>query len=144
MDYPVLHHGNSVGNCSISDLGLYWELECVCSVCSDQVERIYSGMKRIGVLERQGDRLYCRRRVSKSSCPELPPKSGRLTLSPQPDREPWKGTLLGQPMEGYRENEMLLFPYAPDQPCPCEMLICFFEIRDGFWRLPANPEWISS
>ena len=139
--YPVMYEGGEVGNCSLEEQGLYWLLECRCQVLSDRIERFYSGTKRLGVLEREGDCLYCRRRLSKSSTPELPPKSGVFTLTPVKTYDPWSGYLLGMELSGFQDGDMLLFPYDSSKPCPCEPLICFFEIRDGFWRLPKNEEW---
>ena len=142
MDYPIIHEGRTVGNCSISEQGLYWIVEAGCEVLSDRVERLYCGERRLGVLEREGERLTCRRRISKSSAPELPPKNGILTLRPKPVRTPWQGELLGRALSGFLEGKELLFPYDREQPCPCEPLICFFSVKDGFWRLPLREEWL--
>jgi len=142
LEYPVVHEGREVGCCTLSEQGLYWVLECSCEVLSDRIERLYSGTKRLGVLEREGDRLFCRRRISKSSTPELPPGTGVFTLVPVEPNQPWHGYILGMELSGYREGDVLLFPYREDQPCPCEPLICFFEVRDGFWRLPMKEEWL--
>ena len=144
MEYPIVYREEIVGNCVLTDQGLYWELTCSCRILSDRVERLYSGETRLGVLERDGDRLRCRRRVSKASTPELPPRSGVFTLTPVREPEPWQGELLGYELSGFREGNTLLFPYAADRPCPCEPLICFFEIADGFWRLPLQPQWEQS
>jgi len=144
MEYPVIHNGKEIGSCQLSEQGLYWSLECDCLLFSDNVERIYSGTRRIGVLEREGNRLRCRRRLSKASTPELPPVSGMFTLAPVEPYRPWQGSILGKELSGFRDGDMLLFPYHPDEPCPCEALICFFEVRDNFWRLPVNEEWLQT
>jgi len=143
MEYPIIHQGQTVGCCTLSEQGLYWMLDCTCQILSDRVERLYCGTRRLGVLEREGDRLCCKRRLSKASTPELPPAGGFLTLEPTEAREPWSGTLLGQRVSCYREGNTLLFPYTAEEPCPCEPLICFFEVRDGFWRLPMQDEWLN-
>ena len=143
MEYPVVHEGRTVGCCTIAEQGLYWQISCSCDLLSDRIERLYCGTKRLGVLEREGDRLCCKKRISKSSTPELPPQSGVLTLTPMESYAPWSGLLLGQPVSCLRDGQMLLFPYREDEPCPCEPLICFFEVRDGYWRLPMNEEWIN-
>ena len=139
MEYPVVHQGETVGNCIITEQGLYWYVDCTCRVLSDRIERLYCGTKRLGVLEREGENLTCRRRLSKASTPELPPKSGILTLTPEEPRTVWQGTLLGQELTGFQEGDHLLFPYDETKPCPCEPLICFFEVKDGFWRIPCAP-----
>ena len=138
MDYPVIHQGRTVGTCSVRENGLYWELECTCELLSDKVERLYSGENRLGVLEREGERLACRRRLSKASVPQLPPPSGSFSLKPVPARQPWQGTVMGQELSAIREGDTLLFPYDETKPCPCEPLICFFQIADGFWKLTMN------
>lgn len=138
MEFPVVHLGQTIGRCRVTDQGLYWSIDCECEILSDGVERLYCGDQRLGVLERSGSVLTCRRRVSKSSMPLL---SQAFSLAPQENRT---GFLLGKPVECQMEGEMLLFPYAADEPCPCEQLICFFEIKDGFWRLPVNEQWFSS
>lgn len=143
MEYPVVYEGCPVGSCTVVEDGLYWIVDCTCELCSGQVERLYSGSRRIDVLEQKGNRLVCRKRVSKASAPELLPASGVFSLSPERTYAPWEGSLLGQPAKGFRDRDLLLFPYSQDQPCPCEPLICFFEIRDGFWRLPAKDEWLT-
>lgn len=143
MDYPVMHEERLVGSCRIERQGLYWLVDCTCEILSDRVERLYCGQRRLGVLEREEDRLVCRRRISVSSAPELPPKTGVLTLSPVQEKERWEGKVLGKMLSGFREGNMLLFPYDAEQPCPCEPLLCFFEIRGGFWRLPIRDEWIN-
>ncbi len=136
MEFPVVHLGQTIGKCKVTDQGLYWNIECECEILSDRVERLYCGDQRLGVLEKNGSVLTCRRRMSKASVPSL---SQVFSLSPQ---ENWKGTLLGKPIECRRAGDMLLFPYAAHEPCPCEPLICFFEIRDGFWRLPMHDQWL--
>ena len=138
MEFPVVHLGQTIGKCTVTDQGLYWLIECQCEILSDRVERLYYGDARLGVLEKQGKILTCRRRLSKASAPSF---SGRFSLSPD---EYWEGTLLGQQVKCRREGDTLLFPYETDQPCPCEPLICFFEIKDGFWRLPVRKEWLLS
>ena len=142
MEYPVIHNGQEIGCCQLTEQGLYWNLECSCAVVSDRVERIYCGTRRMGVLEREGERLHCRRRLSRASTPELPPSSGVFTLVPVESYSPWSGRILGKEISGFRDGNTLLFPYDPDQPCPCEPLICFFEIKDNFWRLPIHEEWL--
>lgn len=141
MDYPVIFEGRAVGNCTITEQGLYWSIDCSCQVLSDRIERLYCGQTRLGVLEREGNRLTCHRRLSKASVPDLPPQSGVLTLAPTSFYTPWQGKLLDYELSCFREGDTLLFPYDPLEPCPCEPLICFFEIRDGFWRLKLQPEW---
>lgn len=135
MEFPVVLDGVKVGNCVLEDQGLYWEINCRCRVLSDRVERLYCGGRRLGVLLPEGDRLVLRRRMSKISVPELPPQSGVLSLAPAEGPVPWKGTVLGYELEGFRLGNTILFPYDEAKPCPCEALFCFFEIRDGFWRL---------
>ena len=138
MEFPVVHLGQTIGKCTVTDQGLYWYIECECEILSDGIERLYCGDRRLGVLERNGSVLTCNRRISKASAPSL---SQVFSLSPQENRQ---GTLLGKSVECRREGDMLLFPYAADQPCPCEPLICFFEVKNGFWRLPMKDEWFSS
>jgi len=140
MEYPIVLEGRTVGNCRVEEQGLYWSLEAVCLLLSDRVERLYSGGRRLGVLEREDDHLILRRRVSRASYPELPPVSGVFSLRPTEQAALWSGTILDQPLTGFRQGAYLLFPYDGDQPCPCEPLFCFFEIKDGFWRLPLDPE----
>ena len=140
MEFPVVHLGQTIGRCTVTEQGLYWVVECECEILSDRVERLYCGCDRVGVLERDGRILTCRRRISKASMPELP-QAGIFSLSPYQN---WQGQLLGQPIQCLRQGDTLLFPYMENEPCPCEPLICFFEIKDGFWRLPARPEWVSS
>ena len=142
MKYPVIYDGQEIGSCQLTEEGLYWSLECTCTVISDKVERIYCGTRRMGVLEREGDRLRCRRRLSRASTPELPPMSGVFTLVPVEPYRPWRGQILGKEISGFRDENFLLFPYDPGQPCPCEPLICFFAIKDNFWRLPIQEEWL--
>lgn len=144
MEYPVVYDGCEVGTCTVQEQGLYWLLDCRCKFRSDRVERLYSGTTRLAVLEQQGDRMVCSRRLSKRSFPELPPRSGMFSLRPAEEHTPWEGYLLGRPCSGYRKGDMLLFPYAADQPCPCEPLICFFSVRDGFWQLDAREEWVKN
>ena len=142
MKYPVVFDGHEVGNCSVQEQGLYWVLDCQCSFCSDHVERLYSGTTRLAVLDQSGDQLVCRRRLSKRSYPEIPPENGRFSLRPVERYVPWEGELLGKKYRGFRREDVLLFPYHADQPCPCEPLICFFSVKDGFWQLPLKEEWI--
>ena len=139
MEFPVVLENQTVGNCSLEDQGLYWSLQCSCAVQSELVERLYCGTKRLGVLEREGDRLVLRRRVSKSSAPELPPVSGVFSLRPMEVPQPWEGEILGHAINGFLVGGDVLVPYEADQPCPCPALFCFFEIRDGFWRIPKSP-----
>jgi len=141
MDYPVYLNENNVGTCTLEKMGLYWKLQCSCMVISDRVERLYCGERRLGVLDKEGDRLTLRRMISVSSCPELPPKSGRLTLYPEKEQimEPWEGEILGYVLKGYKDADTVLIPYSDSEPCPCEPLMCYFEIKDGYWRIPVSP-----
>ena len=136
MEFPVMLDGETVGSCLLEEQGLYWRLDCSCQVVSDRVERLYCGMTRLGVLVLERNRLVLRRRLSRAAFPQLPPKSSCFFLKPQEEPVPWQGVVLGWELSGFRLGNELLFPYAPDQPCPCEPLFCLFEIRDGFWRLP--------
>lgn len=138
MEFPVLSHGRAVGSCTVQEQGLYWQVDCSCRVLSDRIERLYCESRRIGVLELEDGRLTCRRRLSKSSMPELPPKSGCFSLQPFTH---WQGEVAGCHVSAFRCGDILLFPYDPDKPCPCEPLICFFTIRDGFWQLPMAGTW---
>ena len=138
MEFPVIHLGQTIGRCTVTEEGLYWRIQCECEILTDDVERLYCGGRRLGVLERRGRRLFCSRRVSKSSMPRF--EEG-FSLSPNQN---WQGHLLGQWVQCQREGETLLFPYREAEPCPCEPLICFFEIRDGFWRLPIREQWLTS
>ncbi len=140
MEYPVIHMGQTVGHCTVTDQGLYWLVECCCEILSDRVERLYCGADRLAVLEQDGNTLTCRRMVSKKSVPALE-QINQFSLSPY---DVWNGRLLEQPIQCMRQEDVLLFPYRPEEPCPCEPLICFFEIKDGFWRLRLQPEWIGS
>ena len=138
MEYPVVLGDREVGSCAMEDLGLYWSLTCSCEVLSDLVERLYCGTRRLGVLERKGDRLVLHRRISKTSCPELPPANGVFSLQPMELPQSWKGEIRGCHLRGVRVGDLLLFPYSAEQPCPCEPLFCLFEISDGFWRIPIK------
>ena len=140
MNVPIVLNGETIGNCCLEERGLYWSVDASCVLSSDRVERLYCGSRRLGVLEREGDCLTLRRQVSKSSYPELPPASGVLTLHPMNPAVPWSGMVYGHALSGFRIGDTLLFPYEKDAPCPCEPLFCFFEIRDGFWRLPLLEE----
>lgn len=139
MEYPVIHEGKTVGTCKLEEQGLYWGVQCSCEVFSRQIERLYCGTKSVGVLLWENGRLTLRRRLARSAWPELPPTSGILTTAPAETPELWSGTVLGHDLSGYRKGDHLLFPYDPSAPCPCEPLLCFFEIRDGFWQLPLEP-----
>lgn len=132
MEFPIVHLGQTVGRCTLKDEGLYWQMHCECQILSDRVERLYLGQQRMGVLERNGNRLTCSKRISKASVPELS-KAGAFSLSPY---DVWNGRLLDVPVRCLKQNDKLLFPYREEEPCPCEQLICFFEIKDGFWQLP--------
>ena len=143
MEIPVVLDGKPVGSCILTEQGLYWQINCSCERLSDRVERLYCGQTRLGVLIREGDRLTLRRRLSKASTPQLPPKSGVLTLRPVEEPAPWSGEVLGYPLEGIRSGDTLLIPYEDTKPCHCEPLFCFFEIRDGFWRLPLK-QWTAN
>ena len=138
MEFPIVLDGKPVGCCTVEEQGLYWYLQAECQVLSDRVERLYCGQTRLGVLEREGDRLCLRRRLSRKAVPELPPRNGVLTLKPVQQPELWEGEVLGHKLKGLCVGKELLFPYDPNGPCPCEPLFCFFEIRDGFWRLPLH------
>ncbi len=140
MEFPVVHLGQTIGSCTVTDDGLYWLIECCCEILSDGVERLYCGGNRIGVLEQNGRIVTCRKRISKTSLPEFP-GMGLFSLSPY---EIWEGRLLNQPVQCLRDGDTLLFPYAADQPCPVEELICFFSVKEGFWRLPMEGQWLSS
>ena len=140
MDIPIILEGKTVGNCVLEERGLYWYLEAACMLLTDRVERLYCGACRLGVLEREGNILTLRRRLSKSAYPELPPVSGVLSLRPVEEVEPWTGTIFGYELTGFRVGQTLLFPYEAEKPCPCEPLFCFFEIKDGFWKLPLPQE----
>ena len=135
MEYPVIHKGCTVGSCKLEERGLYWELDCICTVDTEEIQRFYSGETAMGVLEREGERLTCRRRLSKASNRALPPAGGVFSLEPLPLRQPWQGAVKGYELDGFREGDTLLFPYDETKPCPCEPLICFFTIADGFWKL---------
>lgn len=140
MEYPVIYNGQEIGRCFLRDLGLYWELLCRCQAVSDRVERLYCGEEKLGVLQPEGGGLSLKRRVSKASCPGLPPESGQFSLSPAPLWAPWSGRILGYDVpQGLSrrdsQGETLQFPYDPDGPCPCPPLCCLFSIEDGFWRL---------
>jgi len=151
MEFPVMLHENKVGTCTLMDGGLYWQLHCRCDLVSDRVERLYVGERKLGVLEKEADELTMKRSVSKASCPELPPEHGYFTLYPEvkQEPEPEKTTeevlteveVHGHKLKGRLEENCLIFPYDQGQPCPCEPLLCFFEVRDGYWRLPLpTPE----
>ena len=109
MDYPIVLDGKTVGNCRVKEQGLYWFLEAVCPLLSDRIERLYSGGRRLGVLEREGDLLVLRRRVSRASYPELPPVNGVLSLRPTEQAALWSGTILDQPLTGFQQGEYVLF-----------------------------------
>lgn len=138
MEFPVTMEDRVVGSCALTDQGLYWQIDCICDVVSDRVERLYCGTVKLGVLLLEGEKFVLRRRVSKASVPQLPPKSGVLTLAPVEELQPWQGQVLGCELSGFRLGNMLLFPYEGQKPCPCEPLFCFMEIRGGFWRLPLD------
>ena len=137
MEFPVIAQGKTVGNCFLEDQGLYWQISCVCWLQSDRVERLYCCSDRVGVLMPQGRELVLNRRVSKASMPSIPPINGIFSLEPVILPQSWEGKLAGISCCGFQLGDELLFPYGAAAPCPCEPLFCFFEIRDGFWRLPA-------
>ena len=154
MELQVRNHDEIVGVCTLEDQGLYWRIRCKCNLLSDCVERLYAAERNLGVLEKEGNCLVLSRRLSKSSCPELPPESGVLTLQPvklqepepesePPVLEPWEGTVQGYPLKGYYQDGCVLFPYKEDEPCPCEPLFCFFEVKDGYWRLPLKTDCLT-
>ena len=138
MEYPVIHHGETIGVCSLEQRGLYWHLSCHCSGETQKIERLYSGSRSVGVLEPIAGQLVLTRRLPRSSWPELPPEQGSFSLEPEGRAVPWEGEIAGCPLKGERVGTMLRFPYDPHRPCPCEPLFCFFEIRDGFWLLPIK------
>ena len=141
MELNVMLHEKVVGTCTLEEMGLYWILACRCDILSDRIERLYAGERKLGVLEKEGDCLTLKRRLSKSSCPELPPKSGVLTLHPVKEETPlvpWEGTVEGYELKGFEKGDYILFPYDPDGPCPCEPLFCFFQIKGGYWHLPKK------
>ena len=140
MDYPVIHDGKEIGRCTLEERGLYWEVTCRCAAVSSEVERLYSGQLRLGVLAPEHGGLALRRRISKASAPELPPPGGLFTLAPAAAWEPWTGRVLEYEVpQGLcrceAEGQMLRFPYEDDGPCPCPPLFCLFSIEDGFWQL---------
>ena len=149
MELSVMMYDEAVGTCTLEEMGLYWRIRCRCKLLSDRVERLYAGERNLGVLEKEGNCLTLNRRISKSSCPELPPERGFLTLhpvkarepAPQPEElilEPWEGQVQGYPLKGFYKDDCVLFPYREDGPCPCEPLFCFFEVKDGYWHLPLK------
>ena len=138
MDFPVIADGKIVGNCSLEEQGLYWQIRCTCQNYSDRVERLYCGSTKLGVLLLEETQLVLNRRVSKASMPMLPPVNGVFSLTPMEETYLWEGALAGILCSGFQAGQTLLFPYGADKPCPCEPLFCFFEIRDGFWRLPIK------
>ena len=149
MELSIMNDQEKVGTCMLKDEGLYWYLQCDCRVLSDRIERLYATERNLGVLEKEGNCLTLRRRISKSSCPELPPKSGVLTLHPVKPQLPqqetqeetpqlWEGEVHGYSLKGYLKDDCILFPYDENEPCPCEPLFCFFEVKDGYWQLPLS------
>lgn len=141
MELPVLYHGKAVGTCQAEDQGLYWLLRCRCNLRSDRVERLYCGVQRLGVLERQGETLILSRRLSKRAVPNFPPEDGLLSL--EPSMTPWQGTVLDCRLpEGYQKREgdrlCLLFPFAPDRPFPSMPLFCFFSLEGPYWKLTLD------
>lgn len=151
MEFPVKLHDKTIGTCSIEEEGLYWQISCRCDAFSDRVERLYIGEKKLGVLEKCGNYLVMNRRVSKTSHPELPPSDGIFTLhpvSPAASEEThnedadvlplWEGTIKGHALKGVKKGEQLLIPYKENEPCPCEPLLCLFQIEDGFWKIPIE------
>ena len=138
MDFPVVSAGRTVGNCSVKEDNLYWELDCVCSCQNKKIDRLYCGSRNLGVLLPENDQLVLHRRISKSSVPEIPPITGVFSLEPIQGSIPWNGELAGIDCRGILLGDELLFPYEKTMPCPCEPLFCFFAIRDGFWRIPAE------
>lgn len=140
MEYPVVMNEETIGSCHLEQQGLYWQLCCTCTYCSEKVERLYCGTRNVGVLEPEGEGLTLRRKLSRSAWPELPPKSGVFSLTPVEQPTHWQGEVMGFPLEGVQMGENLVFPYDPHKPCPCEPLFCFFTIEDGFWKLPLPPK----
>ena len=126
----------TIGECRMEDLGLYWNLECSCRVISDQVERLYWREHRLGVLEREQDRLTMRRRIPKTRLPGFPEKDGVLHL--HACRE-----ILGCQLPPAREEHgKLWYPWSKEAPFPCMPLACFFSVEqsDGrdYWTLPLD------
>ena len=138
MDFPVVSAGRTVGNCSVKEDNLYWELDCICSCQIKKIERLYCGSRNLGVLLPENDRLVMKRKVSKSSAPEIPPFNGMFSLEPMQMTRPWDGKIAGIKCRGFLQGKDLLFPYDKTMPCPCEPLFCFFTIRDGYWRISAE------
>ena len=118
MDYPVIYNGAEIGRCTLEEQGLYWHLTCHCQAVSEQVERLYSGREKLGVLVPGAEGLSLQRRISKSSCRALPPENGQFSLAP-----------------GDAAGQTLRFPYSPDEPCPCPPLFCLFSVAEHFWQL---------
>jgi len=142
MKYSVMDRNKAVGSCHLEKDGLYWQLDCRCSM-EKGIVRLYAQLRCVGVLQPDGEWLCLKRRLSCSGWPELPPQSGYFTLSPLTPMEPWQGTVLDLPMpEGFQRREgphtVLLFPFSADQPCPCSALLCFFSVKDGYWQLHLN------
>ena len=140
MDYPVIYNGEEIGRCTLEEQGLYWVITCHCQAVSEQVERLYSGREKLGVLVPEADGLSLKRRISKSSCRALPPENGQFSLAPADVWESWTGEILGQKMpQGLSRRDAagqtLRFPYSPDEPCPCPPLFCLFSVAEHFWQL---------
>ena len=38
MKYPVIYDGQEIGSCQLTEEGLYWSLECTCTVISDKAK----------------------------------------------------------------------------------------------------------
>jgi len=138
MEFPVVSAGNTIGNCTVLEDGLYWNIYCVCKCHTGKIERLFCGSRNLGVLLPEADQLVMHRRISRASVPEIPPANGVFSLEPMPLPVPWEGELAGVKCGGFLLGEELLFPYDETKPCPCEPLFCFFEIRDGFWRIAAE------
>ena len=139
LQFPVLDGGKTVGQCTLLEDGLYWQIRCRCEEMMGVV-RLYAGSRCVGVPEPAEGGLVLQRRVSRSGWPELPPKSGCFTLSPM---EPWQGKAAGLSMPAgfcQKDGEMttVRFPFSPDLPCPAMPLLCFFTLRDGFWQLKLD------
>lgn len=140
MELTVLEEGRRIGVCSVEEMGLYWSIVCRCQRRSDRVERLYCGMRSLGVLEWDGETLSLNRRLSKASVPEFPPPDGILTLTP-----PWQGNIWDCPLPpGQQMEGKIWYPASEASAFPCMPLFCFFclEERQGrrYWTIPKEAE----
>lgn len=138
MEFPVISGEQIVGNCTVTEDGLYWIITCACRCRSGEIVRLYCGSRNLGVLVPERGQMMMHRRLSKASTPEVPPVNGVFSLEPMELPVPWEGELEGIHCQGFLLGQTLLFPYEKEKPCPCEPMFCFFEIRDGFWRIAAE------